>query len=137
VRRILNFGIDNAKRLSWNRLGSNYKISDISAAYILSYLEDNFDNIVEHHKELYKYIKDNINYKMYPNFSDDYPVLSCFCFLDDKFDEEYVDNMVKKGIFCRKYYNPLIETKYAMEIYNRILCYPCNLDVDGHGIKLE
>ena len=39
--------------------GNNNKMSDISAIYILQYL-DNFDNIVKKHQELYKYFKTQI-----------------------------------------------------------------------------
>jgi hypothetical protein len=30
---------------------------------------------------------------------------------------------------CRKYYNPLENTKNAIEFYNKILCYPLNMGV--------
>ena len=37
----MNFGIDNSNpseyELYWNRLGNNYKISEISALYIFQY----------------------------------------------------------------------------------------------------
>lgn len=128
VRRLINFGINNEKNLKWNRLGGNYKMSEISAVYIIQYLEDNMDKIIEHHKNMYNKYKNE--YQMYPNFGDDdNTLLSCFCLLDDKFTNEYVNNMIKKGIMCRKYYNPLIETNVAVEIYNKILCYPLNLDI--------
>lgn len=130
VRRLINFGISNEKQLKWNHFGGNYKMSEISAIYILQYLEDNMDKIIEHHKNMYHMYKDV--YKMYPNFGDiDNTVLSCFCLLDDKYTEDYINNMIKRGIMCRKYYNPLIETKNSIHIYNKILCYPLNLKINN------
>ena len=61
IRKLMNFGIDNNKpqeyELYWNRLGNNYKISEISALYIFQYLRENFDNIIEHHRKLYDYFR--------------------------------------------------------------------------------
>lgn len=128
VRRIINFGISNERQLKWNHFGGNYKMSEISAIYILQYLEDNMDNIINHHKQMYYKYKDT--YKMYPNFGDiDNTVLSCFCLLDDTYTQEYINMMIKGGTMCRKYYTPLIDTPYAVKIYNQILCYPLNLDI--------
>ncbi len=131
VRRLINFGIQNEKHLPWQRIGGNYKISDISAIYILQYLEKYFDKIVEHHIKMYNIYCDK--YAMYPNFGDkNKTVLSCFCLLDhDKYTINYIDCMVKNGITCRKYYNPLIPTKIATSLYNAILCYPLNLDINS------
>jgi dTDP-4-amino-4,6-dideoxygalactose transaminase len=130
VRRIINFGISNEKQLKWNSFGGNYKMSEISAIYIIQYLEDNMDNIIQHHKNMYEKYKND--YTMYPNFGDtDNTVLSCFCLLDDKFTNEYVNKIIELGVMCRKYYNPLIDTKNAMNIYNKILCYPLNLDINN------
>jgi dTDP-4-amino-4,6-dideoxygalactose transaminase len=130
VRRIINFGISNEKQLKWNSFGGNYKMSEISAIYIIQYLEDNMDNIIQHHRNMYEKYKNH--YTMYPNFGDiDNTVLSCFCLLDDKFTNEYVNKIIELGIMCRKYYNPLIDTKNAMNIYNKILCYPLNLDINN------
>jgi len=83
IRCMVNFGIDKDKKRPWLRIGSNYKMSDISAAYIIQYLEDNFENILKHHTTMYidalKYVmshKNNTantkfsNLNLYPNFAD-------------------------------------------------------------------
>lgn len=128
IRRLINFGIHNEKGLKWDRLGGNYKISEISAVYILQYLENNFDKIIKHHIKMYKKYKDKFD--MYPNFGDkDKTVLSCFCLFNKKYTKKFINNLIDKGIMCRKYYNPLIETKNAYIFYNKILCYPLNLDI--------
>lgn len=130
VRRIINFGLDNPKHIPWHRFGSNYKISEIAAIYILQYLIDNFDNIVDHHINLYEWVKKNIQCELYPNFSDGPPVLSCICLLNNKFTPEYVQNMINNNVWCRKYYTPLVDLNVSTKMYDKILCYPCNLNVN-------
>lgn len=127
-RRLINFGIHNHLDLPWNRLGGNYKMSEISAIYILSFLQDNFDIIVKHHINMYK--KYCNLYPMYPNFGDkDMSVLSCLCFFDKKFDQKYIDQLIKQGIHCRKYYKPLLKTKVAELFYKNILCHPLTTNI--------
>ncbi len=135
IRRIMNFGIHNEKKLPWNRLGSNYKMSDIQAVYIIQYL-DHFEKIVKHHKMLYQELKKGTNVKMYPNFSDGIPFLSCFCLLDNKFDNEFIQKVLDKGIYCRKYYHPLKNTPVACKLYDKIICLPCTIDMDSKEINI-
>ena len=129
TRRLINFGIKNKDNSTWNRLGGNYKMSEVSAVYILQYLEENFKKIVKHHIEMYQKYKHK--FEMYPNFGDkNKTVLSCLCLLDKKFTKEYVNKLNNK-VIVRKYYYPLISTsKNAFNIYNKILCYPLNLEIN-------
>ena len=135
IRCLNNFGINLTKKY-WVREGNNNKMSDISAIYILQYL-DNFDYIVNKHKELYKYferqiIKKKLSLKLFPSSHDEYKIMpSCFCLL---FDEPQKSIQVEKillnnDIFCRKYYHPLKETENTVKIYNKILCVPCTVDM--------
>jgi hypothetical protein len=67
---------------------------------------------------------------MYPNYGDkDKTVLSCFCLLNEKYTFDFINEITKIGIICKKYYIPLKETKQAIEMYNKILCYPLNLEI--------
>lgn len=129
IRRSINFGLDYDRLLKWNIYSGNYKMSEISAIYILQYLEQYFDNIIVHHTNIYRLYKNK--YNMYPNFADDneYIVLSCLCLLDNKYNIDYVKECNENSIMCRKYYNPLINSKIATEFYNKIICYPLNLDI--------
>ena len=133
IRCLNNFGI-NLTENYWVKEGNNYKMSDISAVYIIQYL-DNFDNIVKKHKELYKYLKtqiinNSLPIKLFPSFHDNDNIMpSCFCILFDKYDDKIRLKLLENNIFCRKYYNPLKETKNTVEIYNKILCLPCNVDM--------
>jgi len=137
IRCIMNFGINNGKDY-FLREASNYKMSDISAAFIIQYL-NNFDSIVAIHKKLFKYMENRIkNIKditLYPNFSSDTPFLSCFCLLFENYNDEIRIKLLENNIFCRKYYNPLKNTPKTIEIYNKILCIPCTKDMTEEDIN--
>jgi dTDP-4-amino-4,6-dideoxygalactose transaminase len=133
-RRIINFGIDNNSGLTWKPIGNNYKMSEISAVYIIQYLEDYFDKIVKHHTKLYNQvisrINENIEYKLYPNFADKNSdiLISCICYLLDNSNEK-LKELQNKNINARKYYYPLTYKPNSKTMYDNILCYPCNLDI--------
>jgi len=81
IRKCINFGFDLSKGvLKWNRNGSNYKMSEISASFILDYLK-NFDVIVSKHTELYEYFLKEIEsikgVKKFSNFSSNIPFVNC------------------------------------------------------------
>lgn len=138
IRCLNNFGIKLTTDY-WVREGNNHKMSDISAIYIIQYL-DNFDKIVKKHQELYRYFKTKIAEKalpvrLFPSFHDDDNIMpSCFCLLFDNYDDAVRLRLLENDIFCRKYYHPLKETKISMEIYNKILCLPCNVDMTIENI---
>lgn len=134
IRRCLNFGIDNDTiDPKWHPYGSNYKMSDISAIYIIQYF-DNFERLVEIHRKHYtdfaQLISEySIDIKFFPNHSDSIPFVSCFCLLSPCFTKEKVSELLQKGIYCRKYYTPLVDTPNARTIYNNIICLPCTVDM--------
>ena len=133
IRIVMNFGIDNSnyiKKNNWDINGSNYKMSEISAIYIYQYLIDNFEKIIKHHIRLYEYILNKKIFDLYPNFSDGIPVVSTIALLDTKFDNLYITKKNNDGLFCRKYYNPLVSYEISTIFYDKIICIPCNLDID-------
>ena len=142
IRCLNNFGIDLTEKY-WVKEGNNNKMSDISAIYILQYL-DNFDNIVEKHKMLYKYLKQqikklNLPLYLYPSFHDNNNIMpSCFCLLFNEPQKsiQTEKKLLDNDIFCRKYYHPLKDTKNTLEIYNKILCLPCTVDMTKKDIDL-
>ena len=127
VRKIINFGFEKISVPLWNRFGSNYKMSDIQAVYILQYLSKFYD-IVDKHRSLTEYFKSKTTLKMFPNFSNETPFLSCFCVLTDDSDNK-LNTLLENGIYARKYYVPLIDSPISNNIYSRILCIPCNVDM--------
>jgi dTDP-4-amino-4,6-dideoxygalactose transaminase len=139
LRRIINFGIDNSvvKPLNWSRKGGNYKMSDIQAAYILQYILK-IPNIKQHHQELYSYFADCMDsvkgIRLFPNWSDEIPFVSCLCILSDKSDS-IIQDLLKENIFCRKYYNPLSLTPNAIEMYSKIVCISLTVDMDKEDIN--
>jgi len=139
IRCLNNFGIGLTDDY-WVREGNNYKMSDISAIYILQYL-DNFDYITKKHQNLYNYFKNRIinmelKIKFFPSFHDEDKIMpSCFCLLFDNYDDNIRIKMLENNIFCRKYYFPLEKTKNTLEFYNKILCLPCTIDMTIKSIE--
>jgi dTDP-4-amino-4,6-dideoxygalactose transaminase len=138
VRRCINFGINNDTGARWNVWGSNYKMSDISAAYIIQYFEG-FEDIMTHHTKLYVYMKNHLpeNIKLFPNKSVQSPFLACFTLVSSLFSSSSTLNkLIDAGIHCRKYYRPLIDTPRATELYNNLICVPCTVDMTVNDIQL-
>jgi dTDP-4-amino-4,6-dideoxygalactose transaminase len=133
IRTALNFGIDNTVLGSkYSNQASNYRMCDINACYILSYLIDNFDKIIKRHKEIYEIYQKNLphNFTLYPNTSTETPICSSICLLYEK------DIDITNFPFTvRKYYNPLdISTPISTDFYKRIICLPCNIDITNDEI---
>jgi len=139
IRCLNNFGIGLTEKY-WVPEGNNNKMSEISAIYILQYLMTNFDNIVEKSNRLYNYfkqkmVKNNItHFKLFSSFHDGVIVPSCFCILFDKYDDKIREKLSENNIQARKYYHPLDDSKVANEIFNNILCTPCNIDMNKRDI---
>lgn len=131
VRRIINFGLDNAQpSCKWSRSASNYKMSDIAAVYILQYLV-NVPDIIDVHTKLYEHMKNRLEdidtIKLYPNFGE--PILSCFSLIFENYDDDIRLKLREKDIFCRKYYKPLADMPVSKIVYDSILCVPCTVDM--------
>lgn len=128
IRISLNFGYDNRLNVSatHSMYASNYRMCDINAAVILSYLQKNFNKIVSHHSDVYQLYKNSHlgHFKLFPNFGD-LTVPSSICLL---YDQPYFDN-TKLPFFTRKYYKPLATLPISVDFYNRVVNIPCNLDI--------
>ena len=57
IRCLNNFGIGLTDNY-YVKEGNNNKMSEVSAVYIIQYLENNFDLIIKKHQDLYKYFKE-------------------------------------------------------------------------------
>ena len=146
IRCLNNFGIGLTERDYWVKEGNNNKMSDISAVYILQFLMNNFDKIVNHHNDMYKYVKEKIKkikdeegidlkWKLFPSFHEDNIIVpSCLCILFDKYDDNIRLKLLENNIYCRKYYYPLKNTKVACEIFDSILCISFTTDMTKENI---
>jgi dTDP-4-amino-4,6-dideoxygalactose transaminase len=74
------------------------------------------------------------HFKLFPSFHDGIIVPSCFCILFDKYDDKIRERLLENNIQARKYYHPLNDSKLANEIFDKILCIPCNIDMDRSDI---
>lgn len=133
VRRIINFGIDNgAENPVWDRLGSNYKMSDIAAAYILQYLDrGQLESILHHHRHLYSYAVARLpaGIQPFPTY-DSSPFVACLALLMEPGRSlRAQEALAKQGIFSRKYYRPLEPLPKTQALYDRILCIPLHRDL--------
>ena len=139
IRSLNNFGIGLTEKY-WIPEGNNYKMSEISAIYILQYLKMNLNNTIDKHYKLYLYfqkqmIKNRItHFKLFPSFHNGIIVPSCFCILFDNYNNKIREKMLENNIQVRKYYIPLDNSKHANEIFDSILCIPCNSDMNKDDI---
>lgn len=130
IRCVLNYGIDNnSKHPHWDVYGSNYKMSEISAIYILQYLI-NYNMVNKHHIEMYNHIAKNLNnnIKLYPSFADT-TVPSCICVLINGDSHKIAQKLISRGFNCRAYYHPLLPLQISQKFYHSIICIPCHLDI--------
>ena len=133
IRCLNNFGIGLTDKY-WVKEGNNNKMSDISAVYILQFLMDNMDTIIDTHMKLYSYFKHKIidtRFKLFPTFQTEHDVMvpSCFSLLFENYDDQVRVSLLENNIFCRKYYHPLNEAKHANMVFDQILCIPCTTEM--------
>jgi len=139
IRCLNNFGIGLTEKY-WLSAGNNNKMSEISAIYILQYLKRNIDIIIRKHNELYVYFQEEMikqkitNFKLFPSFHDGLICTSCFSILFDNYDDKIRKKLLENNIQVRKYYYPLDDSKVANEIFDKILCIPCNIDMNTYNI---
>ncbi len=135
IRCLNNFGIGLTDKY-WVPEGNNNKMSEISAIYILQYLKRNVDTIINKHNNIYLYFQEQMikhkitHFKLFSSFHDGIIVPSCFCILFDNYDDKVREKLLENNIQARKYYHPLDDSKVANEIFDKILCIPCNVDMN-------
>lgn len=141
IRCLNNFGIGLTEKY-WVSEGNNSKMSEISAIYIIQYLKKNLDNIIKKHNEFYLYFQEKMikqkitHFKLFPSFHDGIIVSACFSILFDNYNDKIKEKFLENKIQVRKYYYPLDNSEVANEIFNKILCIPCNIDMNKSDIDL-
>lgn len=138
IRNICNFGICGGKYdEKILRQGNNYKISDVSSAFIFQHIEGKFYDILDHHWKLYEYFQsklENSSFSLLENYSEGTPFVSCFCVVSSKpiDDKKFLDN----DIYCRKYYTPLSGKSGAKNLWENSVCFPCHSGMEKSDIDL-
>jgi dTDP-4-amino-4,6-dideoxygalactose transaminase len=138
VRKIINFGYDMVKLDQvWLPGGSNYKMSDIAAAFIQSHLEAHLPSISKHHAQLWDQWKqllgsNNGGVALWPNCSEE-ALVACITLLlpFPIHDTTRLEQAVNATV--RKYYKPLDDDslKYPVAhlLYSCAVCLPCHSQV--------
>lgn len=126
IRRIINFGFNENKQ--YLSEGNNFKMSDVSAAYILDRFS-NYGKIYKKHIELYSYFIDK--HKSYFPIYDEIPFASTIPILSEI---NFLDIFVKNGIEAKKYYKPLINSPNSVKLYNQITCLPLHEELNFRDV---
>ena len=108
--------------------GSNFKLSESSAAFLLAHL-DRFLSIAEHHIYIHRrfidLIKDVRGVQMFPHTGPT-PLASCLPVLFDR--PTHIEPFHQAGIQAQKYYRPLKPLPIAQSVYERIICLPLTIE---------
>lgn len=138
VRKVSNFGYCPEDKYTYSSYGSNHKMSDLSAIYILQWLKYYCATIeIDYSRkmEIFDLLAHNqeLDLKYLPSFHDkDEPhVASTIAIMFDRPADHTF--FVSKGIEAKKYYHPLGSREdypYSWHIFDHILCLPLNFDVD-------
>lgn len=143
IRCLNNFGIGLCPDAYWSREGNNNKMSDVSAAFIYSYLRGHLSTIVTRHQDLYRSFKAAIqkrplrNFRLFPSFHDDKDdkiVVSCFAIICRRASDTLVREINRHGINCRRYYHPLAPLPNAQWLHDHIICLPCHSDMTDKDV---
>jgi dTDP-4-amino-4,6-dideoxygalactose transaminase len=141
IRCLNNFGIGLGDNY-FAKEGNNNKMSEISAVYILQYLENNFEFIIKKHQLLYDHFKKLIiennvtDFKLFPNYYSDKCCISCITILLNTNNTNLLKILNENNITSRKYYHPLDDSIISNDFFSRIVCVPCNIDLDTNDIEL-
>lgn len=131
IQKILGFGFNDNR--DYKRLSSNFKMSDVSAAFILQHL-DSYD--IQKHLNIQEQFVNRLsgkeNYKLF-NYSDgvfygNLPVV----FRYNSTIKYFRDN----GIEVNKYYKPLDNLSNSNRLYNKIINFPLHEDITEQQIDI-
>lgn len=119
INSILNFGYYDSRE--HKALSSNFKMSDISAAFILQHIENyNLDKHKENQNYLINKLKENKNIELF-NYSPGVVYGNLPILFNDNADPTYFR---VTQIEANKYYKPLIDLENSNAIYDRIINFP-------------
>ncbi len=133
INSILGFGFDgmSVKRI-YNKYSSNFKISDVSSAFILQHIK-NYD--IKKHKQvqdlLVEQISDIEKIKLF-NYNKNVVYGNLPILFNKKIDHLIFRD---QNIETHKYYYPLKNTKNSMNLYDRIVNFPLHCDLTEYEVE--
>jgi dTDP-4-amino-4,6-dideoxygalactose transaminase len=131
IDRAMNFGFGQER--IWNPYSSNYRMSDVSAAFIYDFIERNMQRILEHSlklEEVFDKVCEHNGWNKMPNNTTDFCLHNSLVF----FTKEKVKNL---DLFeWKKYYKPLDPTPVALDFFNDVICLPSHLEVSTQDLRL-
>ena len=120
-KSVINFGWNDGM---FNERGSNFKMSELSAAGVLQYwrqfdIDRMMKSYLDNYYDLLYDLKQKVNVTQYQNYGEmDKFLPACLPVL---FEE---DVNISDKIEVKQYYKPLVEKPVCSLIYNRIRCFP-------------
>jgi dTDP-4-amino-4,6-dideoxygalactose transaminase len=142
MKKVICFGYTEKNRYEYNIYASNYKMSEIACIYIDEYLK-NLEMINHHHRRIIKYfiekIKENnleSKIKIFKNYSEyENSLMACIPIIfNSKIETKY---FLENNIEVKKYYYPLEkEHLNSLTIFENIICFPLNLDINENIIDI-
>lgn len=136
LRSCINFGFEpGAGGYPPASLASNFKMSEVAAAYHLAHL-DHFDDIYSHQRRLHTAFSRSIRavprLSLFPDHGD-HTFPSCLPVL---FEHPVETQWFKdRGIQAQKYYRPLRHVPTAQRLYERTVCLPLHIDVTDSDLS--
>jgi dTDP-4-amino-4,6-dideoxygalactose transaminase len=131
---LINFGNDlTVDKFVWLKEGINGKMSCVSAGHILDQLR-HFNRDVNHHKLILDTFKSILpkEFTLLPTFSDN-PFLGTVAIL---FPEKvHLEDIKHWPLISKKYYHPLKMTPVATDWWERIVCFPCHVDISVEQVE--
>jgi dTDP-4-amino-4,6-dideoxygalactose transaminase len=136
MKKAICFGYTDNNKYDYSIYSSNYKMSEIAAIYIYQFL-DNFSEIYNHHTKTMRYFINNIDNNkidIFKNYSEyDESLLSCIPIIPK--NKLTVEIFIQNNIEAKKYYYPLDKScKNGVELFNKIICLPLNINVNFEHI---
>lgn len=130
IIKISNFGFHDTKK--YQPLSSNFKMSDIAAAFILQHI-NNYD--VKRHLEIQNIIVDGIKGVMGAsafNYEEGVVYGSMPALFDTNTNQDAFRSL---NIEANKYYKPLKEYRNSSSIYDRIINFPLHSSLKDSEAK--
>lgn len=135
IENSISFGMLH-DRSKFCRYAMNARMSDVSAACISQYLQNNFSKIINLHniqKETITKIEE-LGFRIYPSIETTTQIHSCIPVLAGN---EFLNRFLSLNVEAKKYYNPISNlTPKASSFFEEIVCLPTHVDMKEEDYEL-